>query len=228
MFLWYPYQHFTQSIWQAIMQPFEALESLTTAQKELYDWLVEYIRTNQHSPSIRQMMRAMGLKSPAPVQSRLDHLRKKSYIAWEEGQARTIRLLHNQPMGLPIIGAIAATSLVETYDDTEVEMLDLNGMLMKPDYYALKVRGHSMIEAMIDDGDTVVMERPHDVRSLKNNTIVAARVEGKTTLKYYQKKGSRVTLMPGNPDRDLYPVTEVKASEVDIQGILKAVWRSVR
>lgn len=210
------------------MQSHESLEPLTTAQKELYDWLVDYISTNQHSPSIRQMMRAMNLKSPAPVQSRLEHLRKKCYIAWEEGQARTIRLLHSQPQGLPIVGTIAATSLVETYDDTEVEHLDLSGMLMKPDYYALKVRGHSMIEAMIDDGDTVILERPHDVRSLKNGTIVAARVEGKTTLKYYQKKGSKITLMPGNPDRDLYPITEVKASDVEIQGVLKAVWRSVR
>jgi repressor LexA len=72
------------------------------------------------------------------------------------------------------------------------------------------------------------MERPHDVRTIKNGTIVAARVEGKTTLKYFQKKGSKVTLMPGNPDRDLYPVTEVKASDIDVQGILKAVWRNVR
>lgn len=210
------------------MESLAALEPLTTAQKELYDWLVEYISTNQHSPSIRQMMRAMSLKSPAPVQSRLDHLKKKGYIAWEEGQARTIRLLNSQPKGLPIIGAIAATSLVETYDDAEVEHLDLSGMLMKPDYYALTVRGHSMIEAMIDDGDTVILERPHDIRTIKNGTIVAARVEGKTTLKYYHKKGSKVTLMPGNPDREMYPVTEVKASELEIQGVLRAVWRNVR
>ncbi len=210
------------------MESLETLEALTTAQKELYDWLVDYISTNQHSPSIRQMMRAMNLKSPAPVQSRLDHLKKKSYIAWEEGQARTIRLLHSKPKGLPIIGAIAATSLVETYDDTEVEHLDLSGMLMKPDYYALKVRGHSMIDAMIDDGDTIILERPHDVRTIKNGTIVAARVEGKTTLKYFQKKGNKVTLQPGNSDRDLYPLTEVKAVDVEVQGVLKAVWRNVR
>jgi repressor LexA len=210
------------------MESLETLEALTTAQKELYDWLVDYISTNQHSPSIRQMMRAMNLKSPAPVQSRLDHLKKKSYIAWEEGQARTIRLLHSKPKGLPIIGAIAATSLVETYDDTEVEHLDLSGMLMKPDYYALKVRGHSMIDAMIDDGDTIILERPHDVRTIKNGTIVAARVEGKTTLKYFQKKGNKVTLQPGNSDRDLYPLTEVKAADVEVQGVLKAVWRNVR
>ncbi|MFM2315341.1 MAG: hypothetical protein RLZZ04_4619, partial [Cyanobacteriota bacterium] len=61
------------------------MESLTPAQKELYDWLVEYIKTTQHAPSIRQMMKAMNLRSPAPVQSRLERLRNKGYIDWIDG-----------------------------------------------------------------------------------------------------------------------------------------------
>ncbi|MDJ0530854.1 MAG: repressor LexA, partial [Microcystis sp. M53600_WE12] len=69
------------------------LESLTQAQQELYDWLIEYIRTTQHAPSIRQMMRAMNLRSPAPIQSRLERLRAKGYIDWTEGKARTLRIL---------------------------------------------------------------------------------------------------------------------------------------
>ncbi len=80
------------------------MESLTEAQQQLYDWLVEYIRQNQHSPSIRQMMRAMGLKSPAPVQSRLEHLKTKGYIDWSEGKARTIRLTQASSPGIPIKG----------------------------------------------------------------------------------------------------------------------------
>jgi repressor LexA len=63
---------------------------LTKAQQQLYDWLVEYIREHQHAPSIRQMMQAMELKSPAPIQSRLEHLRNKGFIEWNEGKARTI------------------------------------------------------------------------------------------------------------------------------------------
>ena len=77
------------------------MESLTTAQQELYDWLVRYIRDNRHSPSIRQMMTAMKLKSPAPIQSRLEHLRNKGYIDWTEGKARTIRILQ-ESQGVPI------------------------------------------------------------------------------------------------------------------------------
>ena len=63
-------------------------EPLTTAQQEFYDWL-DYIGTHRHSPSIRQMMQAMGLRSPAPIQSRLRHLQQKGWITWQEGQART-------------------------------------------------------------------------------------------------------------------------------------------
>lgn len=171
------------------------------------------------------MMSAMNLKSPAPVQSRLEHLRNKGYIEWTEGQARTIRLLHATPKGVPILGAIAATSLVETFTDTEVEHLDLSSLLLKPQHFALKVRGHSMIDALIDDGDVVIMQPVDDAKVIKNGTIVAARVEGKTTLKYFQKKGNKVILQPGNSNRELYPVTEVSASQVDIQGVLVGVWR---
>jgi repressor LexA len=201
------------------------MESLTEAQRQLYDWLAEYIRQHQHSPSIRQMMAAMSLKSPAPVQSRLEHLRNKGYIDWSEGQARTIRLLQSTPKGVPILGAIAATSLVETFPDSEVEHLDLSSLLLKPQHFALKVRGHSMIEALIDDGDVVILKPTDDPKTIKNDTIVAARVEGKTTLKYFQRKGGKIVLQPGNPNRELYPVTEVPASQVEIQGVLVGVWR---
>jgi repressor LexA len=201
------------------------MEPLTEAQQQLYDWLVDYINHHQHSPSIRQMMTAMGLKSPAPVQSRLEHLRNKGYISWTEGQARTIRILNPLPKGVPIRGAIAATSLVETFPDVEVEYLDLSNVMLKPNHFALKVRGHSMVDALIDDGDIVILQPVADPKLLKNGTIVAAHHQGKATLKYFERKGSKVILKPGNPNRELYPVTEVPASEVEVQGVLVGVWR---
>jgi len=113
------------------------MESLTTAQQELYDWLVEYIRTNQHSPSIRQMMRAMNLRSPAPIQSRLEHLKNKGYIEWSEGKARTIRV-RDDLRGVPILGTIAAGFVNEAFTDT-VERLNLDGLPIQSGDYALKV-----------------------------------------------------------------------------------------
>ena len=68
---------------------------LTEAQNELFEWIKDYIRNFHHSPSIRQMMKGMGLKSPAPIQSRLKHLQEKGYISWQEGQARTLQLVND-------------------------------------------------------------------------------------------------------------------------------------
>ncbi|MBD1849690.1 transcriptional repressor LexA [Leptolyngbya sp. FACHB-711] len=196
------------------------MESLTEVQQQLFDWLVDYIKENQHSPSIRQMMRAMGLKSPAPIQSRLEHLRAKGYIDWTEGRARTIRIL--KPQGLPILGAIAAGSVVESYTDS-VEQLDFSCSLLKPGDYALRVRGDSMIGALIGEGDVVIMRPVQDPKALKNGAIVAARVNGDgTTLKYYHRKGNQVTLKPANPN---YNVIEAAATDVAVQGLLVAVWR---
>ena len=198
------------------------MEALTEAQQELYDWLVEYIQNNQYPPSIRQMMKAMGLRSPAPVQSRLEHLRSKGYIEWTEGKARTIRLTQEAKRGVPILGAIAAGSLVDAFPDNDVEYLDLAGLSLKPTYFALRVRGDSMIDAMIDSGDIVILKPVADPKSLKNGTIVAARVQDQTTLKYFHRKGNKVTLQPAN--RTYQPI-EVPASQVDVQGALVHVWR---
>ncbi len=196
------------------------MEPLTTAQEELYNWLVDYIRENQHSPSIRQMMRAMKLKSPAPIQSRLDHLRKKGYIDWSEGKARTIRIL--QGGGVPVKGSIAAGSMVETFPEVHQDRLDLASLPIKMSDYALRVRGDSMIDALIDDGDFVIMRPVEDPRSIRNGTIVAARVESATTLKYLYRDGVNIVLKPANPNYE--PMT-YPADEVDVQGRLIAVWR---
>ena len=197
------------------------MEPLTQAQQELYDWLVIYIRENRHSPSIRQMMREMKLKSPAPVQSRLDHLRKKGYIDWNEGQARTIRILQ-ETQGVPIFGAIAAGSMVEAFTDT-VELFDPNSLSFKGSDFALRVRGDSMIEALIDDGDIVIMREVQDPKRVRNGTIVAARVESNTTLKYYYFEAGKVVLKPANPR---FEPMEYPAEEVSIDGELIGVWRS--
>ena len=77
-------------------------ENLTEAQNELYGWIKDYMKDFQHSPSIRQMMQAMGLKSPAPIQSRLKHLQDKGYISWQEGKARTLQLIDEVIEGIPV------------------------------------------------------------------------------------------------------------------------------
>ena len=197
-------------------------ETLTTAQQELYDWLVDFIGDHHHSPSIRQMMQAMGLRSPAPIQSRLRHLQQKGWIKWQEGQARTLQLVEESIMGVPVLGAIAAGGLVETFDDVK-ESLDLNSVLQLKGLFALTVNGDSMIDSFIADGDMVLMEPVSDPSRLKNGTVVSAMVPGLgTTLKHFFRKGCLVRLEAANSS---YEPIEIDAEQVFIQGKLAAVWR---
>jgi repressor LexA len=200
------------------------LQALTSAQQELYDWLDGYIASHRHSPSIRQMMEAMGLRSPAPIQSRLRHLQQKGWITWQEGQARTMQLLGNQPQGIPVLGAVAAGGLVETFDDVR-EHLDLAPVLETRGLFALTVNGDSMVDAHITDGDVVLMEPVNDPAGLRSGTIVSALVSGSgTTLKHFHLEGNQVRLEAANP---AYAPIVLPAEQVRIQGKLVAVWRQV-
>ncbi len=199
-------------------------ETLTPAQEELYDWLVDYIGTHHHSPSIRQMMQAMGLRSPAPIQSRLRHLQQKGWITWQEGQARTLQLVGGLVSGIPVLGAVAAGGLVETFDDVQ-ERLDLNTVLETRGLFALTVNGDSMVDSYIADGDVVLMEPVQEPSRLRNGTVVSAMVPGSgTTLKHFHRNGPLVRLEAANP---AYEPIELQADQVHVQGKLLAVWRQV-
>ena len=152
-------------------------DDLTQAQNELYRWIKDYMKNFQHSPSIRQMMEAMGLKSPAPIQSRFKHLQEKGYISWQEGKARTLQLIDEVIEGIPVLGSVAAGGLIETYSDVN-ENLDISDVLKKKDVFALSVNGDSMIDACIADGDMVLMDPIKDSYSLRNGTIVSAMAPG--------------------------------------------------
>ncbi len=197
---------------------------LTDAQNELYSWIRDYMREFRHSPSIRQMMQAMGLKSPAPIQSRLKHLQEKGCISWQEGKARTLQIVDEILEGVPIMGSVAAGGLIETFNDTN-ENLDITDVLKKKNVFALTVNGDSMIDACIADGDMVLMEPINDSFSLRNGDIVSALVPGMgTTLKYFFKRGGKIFLEAANSNYD--PI-ELNLNEVVFQGKLLAVWRKV-
>jgi len=199
-------------------------ENLTEAQNELYSWIKEFIKDYHHSPSIRQMMQAMDLRSPAPIQSRLKHLQEKGYISWQEGKARTLQILDQVINGVPILGSVAAGGLIETFSDVE-SSLDVSEVLNKKDVFALTVNGDSMIDACIADGDMVLMEPIQASYSLRNGTIVSALVPGLgTTLKYFFKRGNKVFLEAANP---AYEPIELNLDEVVVQGKLLAVWRKI-
>ena len=199
-------------------------DNLTEAQNELYVWIKNYMKEFQHSPSIRQMMQAMSLKSPAPIQSRLRHLQEKGYISWQEGKARTMQIVDQVVSGVPIMGTVAAGGLIETFSDVQ-ENLDISDVLKKKNVFALIVNGDSMIDACIADGDMVLMEPVKDAYALRNGTIVSAMVPGLgTTLKYFVKRKGKIFLEAANP---AYEPIELNLDQVSFQGKLLAVWRKV-
>lgn len=200
-------------------------ERLTDAQNELFEWIKDYIKNFNHSPSIRQMMSAMGLKSPAPIQSRLKHLQDKGYISWQEGKARTLQLISEIKDGsIPILGSVAAGGLIEAFSDLD-EHLDIGDVLYKKGVFALTVNGDSMIDAFIADGDMVLMEPVNDLNYLRNGTIVSAMLPGSgTTLKYFFKSGNQVRLEAANQN---YEPIILNAEDISIQGRLLGVWRKV-
>ena len=198
--------------------------NLTDAQNELYEWLKDYMKNFQHSPSIRQMMQAMGLKSPAPIQSRLKHLQEKGYISWQEGKARTLQLLDEIVEGIPIMGSIAAGGLIENFNDMH-ECLDISDVFKKKNVFALSVNGDSMIDAQIAHGDMVLMEPVLDKFSVRNGDIVCAMVPGLgTTLKYFFKKDNKIKLVAAN---EKYEPIILDPERIEIQGKLLAVWRKI-
>ena len=200
-------------------------ERLTDAQNELFEWIKDYIKDFNHSPSIRQMMSAMGLKSPAPIQSRLKHLQDKGYISWQEGKARTLQLISKINDGrVPILGSVAAGGLIEAFSDLN-EHLDISDVFKKKGVFALTVNGDSMIDAFIADGDMVLMEPIKDANFLRNGTIVSAMLPGSgTTLKYFFKSGNKVRLEAANQN---YEPIIINAEDISIQGRLLGVWRKV-
>ena len=197
-------------------------KELTAAQDQLLDWIKSYINDFHHSPSIRQMMVGMGLKSPAPIQSRLKHLQEKGYISWQEGRARTLKLANEITESIPVLGSVAAGGLVESYQDVREE-IDFSEIIKRKGVFALTVNGDSMIDAYIADGDTVLMEPVLHQSSLRNGAIVSAMVPGLgTTLKYFFKKNDHIVLEAANQN---YEPIKLDINDVSIQGKLLAVWR---
>lgn len=208
------------------------MELPTETQQQLLDWLEEYIFQHGYSPSTQQMREAIGWKSASAVRYHLKKLKEKGWLDWVGSPSRTYKFLQPKVGYIPLLGTISAHSLTEVFLEQEVKRISLSNfpqfqrmsMYDLSKCFALRVMGDSMIGLLIDSGDVVIMKPPNDARSIKNGTVVAARVEGKTTLKCYYRAGHVVTLKPANP---MYPPTEVDASLVEIQGVYVGLVRGL-
>ena len=204
--------------------------ALTRRQKEVLDFIAAYQVENGYSPSYEEIARGLKLASIATVHKHISALDKKNYLQRSHNQSRSIevapRYLQEQrrnrqqaSLEVPVLGTIAAGKPVETFDDpTSVSFADFVG---HKDTYALRVRGDSMIEDHICEGDMILVENAVQAR---DGEIVVALVGGaETTLKrFYHEPGNMVRLQPANSA--MSPI-RVPAQEVQVQGRLLAVLR---
>ena len=204
--------------------------ALTRRQKEVLDFIASYQVENGYSPSYEEIARGLKLASIATVHKHISALDKKNYLHRGHNQSRSIdvapRYLQEQrrnrieaSLEIPMLGTIAAGQPVETYDQrATVSFADFVG---QKDTYALRVRGSSMIEDHICEGDMILVE---NTVSARDGDIVVALVGGtETTLKrYYREPGNMIRLQPANSS--MSPI-RVAAQDVQIQGRLLAVLR---
>ena len=193
---------------------------LTKRQQEVYDFIVEKIRSRGYGPTVREIGSAFGIKSPNGVMCHLQALVKKGLITREPNMSRAISVVRTEDVSagvIPLSGTIAAGAPIETFEQTE--RLDLGDMFGQGANFALQVRGQSMIEDHIDDGDLVIIRKQQTAR---DGQIVVALVEGsETTLKrFYREPGGRYRLEPANSD-----MKPIYADRVDVLGIAVGVVR---
>lgn len=201
------------------------MESLSPVQKQLYDWLVDYINTNKHSPSIREMMKAMNLRSPAPIQSRLEKMRKKGYLDWTEGQARTVKILKNGHQGLPLLGKVTKGGVIESFSEESEEQkkLDFGSLFLVSSSYLLQVEGDTMINDHITDGDYLIMGDVEESQSVKTGETVVVKVEGYGTMVKKIDYNANKIILHGFDSQE--EIMTFPAKQVQIEGILLAVFR---
>lgn len=210
--------------------------ALTRRQKEVLDFITNFVREYGYSPSFDEIAKGLDLNSLATVHKHVQALEAKHYLKRQFNQSRSIevseRYLHDQKLyampsrssaaSVPLAGKIAAGAPVEAFaGSATLEFADFAG---DGDTYALEVRGDSMIEDHICDGDYVLIKKTAEAR---DGDIVVALVRGaETTLKrFFREPGAMARLQPANSSME--PI-RVPMSDLSIQGKLLAVLRKYR
>ena len=200
--------------------------AVTRRQKEVLDFLEAFVSRNGYSPSFEEIARGMSLKSLATVHKHITNLEKKGMLDRVHNRSRSIDVLPpgsrtRSSMKLPLAGRIAAGSPVEAMESSET--ISLADVVGNRDVFALEVRGDSMRDEHIINGDYVLVER---TKTARNGEIVVALVHGaETTLKRFYPEGNQVRLQPANPEME--PIY-VPAAQVAIQGRVLGVLRKYR
>jgi repressor LexA len=196
---------------------------LTKRQREILDYLQDFIQQHGYAPSLEEIGRRFGLSSLATVHKHLTNLQEKGFIKRAWNRSRSVEMIPTNSGGravdLPLLGYVAAGAPIEAVATSETIAVpeDLVG---RRDTYVLRVRGNSMIDEQICDGDFVIVE---DRKSAQNGETVVALVSGSdVTLKKLYRENGRVRLQPANPT--MQPIF-VDPDQVQVQGVVVGVMR---
>jgi len=195
--------------------------NLTKRQKEILDF-IRFYRTEQGiSPTQREIREKFRLSSFGTVQKHLKRLEEKGALSRQWNRSRGISPADERPSSraIPLLGLVAAGRPIEPFPDEEsIEVPST--LLGKGDHFVLRVRGDSMVEDGIRDGDYVVVSRRP---TAQNGQTVVALIRGEATLKRYYAEGARVRLQPANSA--MRPLT-VDARDVTLQGVVIGLIRA--
>ncbi len=195
---------------------------LTKKQAEVLDFVKEFLANHAYAPSYREVAKGLGLSSPATVFEHIRALHAKGYLRLDKGAARSVELApkvgwFTRAIELPLVGLIAAGQPIEAIQQQERIGIPIE-LLPNLNCFVLQVKGESMIEDGIMDGDYVVVERNFYP---KNGDVVVALLENEyATLKRYYREKDRIRLQPAN--KKMKPIF---VKNPVIQGIVRAVLR---
>ena len=198
-------------------------ETLTKRQREVLKFISEFIEKHRFPPTRSELSQHFGFRSPNAAETHLRALQKKSVIGIERGVSRGITLL---PMAmtelptagnasLPLVGRVAAGSPILAQENIEDEYRVDPGLFSHKPHYLLRVQGMSMRDAGILDGDLLAVHRTPEAH---NGQIVVARLDDEVTVKRFRQQGSRVQLLPENPDFEPIRI-DLRQQELAIEGL---------
>lgn len=198
------------------------MEELTRRQSEILELIREHLRETGFPPTRAEICARFGFSSPNAAEEHLRALARKGAIEMLPGASRGLRIL--QPDGLPVVGRVAAGSpiLAEQHVEGHYQVDDA---LFKPRaHYLLRVRGLSMRDAGILDGDLLAVHKTEEVRS---GQVVVARINDEVTVKRLRRRGSQIQLLPENPDFAAIEV-DPRSDRLVIEGLGVGVIRQGR
>jgi repressor LexA len=196
---------------------------LTKRQKQLYDYLDDYIARHGYAPTLEEIGAHFRLSSLATVHKHLSNLETKGLIKRKWNFSRAIEVISRKrkasAVELPLLGSVAAGRPIEALETGDTFTVP-EEFVRRQNTFVLRVKGNSMIEDGIWDGDYVVVEeRP----SAENGETVVALVNGEATVKkFYRDKGGKIRLMPAN--ESMVPII-AKEKDVEVRGVVVAVMR---